>query len=189
MGLPARVREHGATSFAPALRLLRGGAGRTSTSRPAPHASAREIARCRGLFQTTLVLLVVVMGLGMARVQLTVQATEAALAANALKQDIENERIRSEMLEADRIALATPSRIESIAGVSMGMGAAEEVSYLELPAGEAGEDTELMAQPAATVEPSRSSERVAELLAEVMRMTAGEAQVLLVGDAGLASLR
>ena len=187
MGLPARKQSVHVEG--PVLRLLRGGgrAANSGSSRTR-RSPAAEVARYRRLFQTTTAVLILVMGLGMARVQVTVQATEAAMAANTLKEDIESERIRAETLEADRTALATPSRIESIAGVSMGMGVAEEVDYLELPASDAS-DPQTDSSTAAEDDSLAVSERVAAVFADVMRMTAGEAQVLLVGDAGLASSR
>jgi cell division protein FtsL len=186
MGLPARKNDR--YTRRPVLRLLHGGRRSPARATRRSRSSAAQTARYRRLFQLTAVALIAVMGLGMARVQVTVQATEATLAANALKEAIDREQIRAEALEADRIALATPSRIESIAEASMGMGVAAEVDYLEF-SGTAEDAEEHEGFSHASARQSAVSERVAAVLADVMRMTAGEAQVLLVGDAGLASSR
>jgi len=196
MAASASCRKlHSTRSAWPGLRLVRGGAvvrkrgsARRHSSACKPiGSSARQTAHCRQGFQIACVLLAVACGIAMARVALVVQATEASLEANMLKQDIENEMIRGEALEADRSALEMPSRIRSIAGVSMGMDSATEVSYLSIPASVVdGETDGEVEQGRAAAE---SSERLARVLASVMRMTAGEAQVLLVGDAGLASSR
>jgi hypothetical protein len=123
----------------------------------------------------------------MLRVEVTVRAAETALTTNTLRQDIESERIKSESLEARWMALAAPARIESIAGTSMGMGAADGVAYIDMPSSETGSAESGIAESGGMH--ATASDRVAGLLASIMKMTAGEAQVLLVGDAGLASSR
>jgi hypothetical protein len=145
------------------------------------------MARCRRGFSVACAALVFLSAMALVRVELTVRATEAALTADDIRKDVESERIRSESLEAQRTALATPGRIEGIAQASMGMGSANNVAYIEMPAA----PDERSGVAAARVGPdvSVSSGRIAGLLASIMRMTAGEAQVLLVGDAGLASSR
>jgi len=191
MAMPAVKRDQSnERPPSPRLRLVRSSSRRASGSRRAPSAreQASRVARCRRNFRLACVALVILTGVGMVRVELTVRATETSLMANALRQDIESERIRSEALEARRTALCAPGRIESIACASMGMGAADSVAYLDLPddpQADAAEqpDRDAMSAGAGT------SQRIAGVLASIMRMTAGEAQVLLVGDAGLASSR
>jgi cell division protein FtsL len=191
MALPALKREYVSDSaVVPRLRLVKRArpvsarASRSTSSR----SKAAEMARCRRGFHLTCAALVFLSAMAMVRVELTVRATEASLTANALRKDIESERVRGESLEARRTALATPARIESIAGVSMRMGSADSVAYIEMPTAVDGDDTGTRYAEAGS-EVSVSSQRVAGLLASIMRMTAGEAQVLLVGDAGLASSR
>ncbi len=191
MALPAvkRVFEH-EDMRVPRLRLVRGSrasAKRKARGAAASRSRASEVARCRRGFRVACVLLFMMGAIALARVELTVRATEASLTANALRADIESERVRGESLEARRMALATPSRIESIAESSMGMGSAESVAYIEMP--ESREAVGGFQSAAADSDMSVSSQRVAGILASIMRMTAGEAQVLLVGDAGLASSR
>ncbi len=183
------------TSFIPVLRAV-GGWAQTRKPKSArrviradgpARSSARQTAHCRRAFQVACVVLTLSCGVAMGRVALVVQATEASLEANMLKQSIENEVIRGETLEANRSALEMPARIKSIAGASMGMDPAMEVSYLTIPKSTEAEETAgEVARGRGTPE---SSERIANVLASVMRMTAGEAEVLLVGDAGLASSR
>ncbi len=182
MALTARVsrgdREVGAT-----LRVLRGGKGRSTPRRP----TARSAEKCRRLFVGASVFLLCLTAIGMGRVALTVKATEAAVAACSLTADIEAERIAIEQLEADRSALVAPPRIQGLAESSMKMGAASQVDYLELvdTAAAVGDDGTEVEQ----ADRSDRAEAVAGVLAGIMRMTAGEAQVLLVGDAGLTSSR
>jgi hypothetical protein len=147
-----------------------------------------------------------VMGIG--RVMLTAKAAEASIDAGRLHADIKAERYAGDSLEADRSALATPSRIESIAGESLKMGHAPTVDYLELPplVGEVefGADVALEDSPALTLmsdtaaAPSEAptvqassggSGKVAAVVASVMELAAGEAHVLLLGDVGLATSR
>lgn len=185
MALPAVKRnDPGHAERGPLLRLVPGGRDRRSKRQRA--GSKHEIARCRRVFRIACATLLLLTGVALVRVDLMVRATEASLTANALRRDIENERIRVESLEARCIELADPSRIATIAETSMGMGTAEVVCYIEtprVPAPESGTVT------AAGSDVSVSSSRTARVLASIMRMTAGEAQVLLVGDAGLASSR
>lgn len=90
MAVPALKRESVATG--PVLRLLKGGASRSRSTRPGARRDA--VAHHRRVFNSLVLVLCIAMGLGMVRVQVTVQATEAALQANALKEQIEKERIR-----------------------------------------------------------------------------------------------
>jgi hypothetical protein len=121
-----------------------------------------------------------------ARVQVTVRATEIALATNTLRQDIETERIRSEALENNKMSLAAPARIEGIAGDSMGMQVAQNVAYLDLSEAEAPEDV-LVGDGERSF--ASISGKVGSLIGSVMRMGTGGEQVLLVGNTGLASAR
>jgi hypothetical protein len=190
MALPAVKRESSSgVAITPRLRLVR--PARLAAAGTRGKASARsracEVARCRRGFRVACAALLFMSAMAMVRVELTVRATEASLTANTLRKDIESERIRSESLEAQRTALATPGRIEGIAEASMCMGSADTVAYIRMPAVPGDQSGTLYADAGSDV--SVSSGRIAGLLASIMRMTAGEAQVLLVGDAGLASSR
>jgi len=132
-----------------------------------------------------LMALAAVFGLG--RVMLTAQAAESSYEANRLVADIKTERLEGDLLEVDKSALTTPSRIEQIAGRTMCMAEASQVSYLCLPE-EDLEDVEAADDTATALDTPRE-DGLASLFASVMEMTAGEAQVLLVGDVGLASSR
>lgn len=151
--------------------------------------SSRAVARCKSVYTACLVVMIALTIAGLGRVALSVKATQTSFEKGVLARDIKAERLEGDLLEVDRSALMTPSRIERIAGGSMEMAAAGDVSYLELPA-DAGDseqaasdiERESTASPAQT--PSAKG-----LFQAVMDMAAGEAQVLLVGDAGLASSR
>ncbi len=110
--------------------------------------------------------------------------------SNDLRKDIKAERLVGDMLEVDRSALTVPSRIESIAGATMQMAEADSIEYMALPESaqtESAEVNETAEEPVAETTGSRNQEGVAGVFASVMEMAAGEAQVLLVGDVGIAS--
>jgi hypothetical protein len=189
MALTARTCR-GDRGVGAALTVLRGGKGRSTPRRP----TARPAEQCRRLFFGASVVLLCVTAIGMGRVALTVKATEAAVAACSLTADIEAERIAIEQLEAYRSALVAPPRIQGLAETSMKMGAAGQVDYIELAAAlpnavDGAVDAGAEAASADGANRSERADAVAEVLSRVMRMTAGEAQVLLVGDAALTSSR
>ncbi len=119
--------------------------------------------------------------LGVGRVWLSVQATQASIDSTSLRQQIKNERYRGDLLEVQQSALATPSRILAIASGSLGMAPATSVTYLHLKAEEV--------PPPASASTGPAAQRGVGILERAMDIAAGEAQVLLVGDVGLASSR
>ncbi len=88
------------------------------------------------------------------------------------------------MLEVQQSALATPSRIQAIAGGTMGMAPAASVSYLDLRGDSAPDSVGTLASAKAV-----PSSGLSGALAQAMEVAASEARVLLVGDVGLASSR
>jgi hypothetical protein len=124
--------------------------------------------------------MVVLACVGMLRVALAVQASEAAIDGVTLRQDIRSEVLAGKSLEADASALKAPSRIEAIAGSALNMTEAQTVQYIELPG-------EIPADEPAVVAADASGAGVGGFLSKVMDFAAGEAQVLLVGDVGLSS--
>lgn len=145
--------------------------------------SRRAIApRRRALASAGPALLAVVLigVLGLARVAVAARAAEAAMDSGRIMRDIKAERLTGDRLEIDRSALSTPSRIEGIAGEAMRMAPPREVLYLD-----AGE-IEMEEEDART---ARAALGDGHALAAFLRAAAAEAQVLLVGDVGLASAR
>lgn len=192
MAMPAVKREQGGGRVAaPRVRLVDStflSAATRCSRKQASRSHAGDVARCRRGFRFACASIVLLAAIAMGRVELTVHATEASIRANTLRAEIESERLKSEALEARRMELAAPQRIESIAGLSMGMNAAGTVAYIDAPdSSEDGADDGYAAEAGPLA--GSASDRVASLVASIMRMTAGEAQVLLVGDAGLASSR
>jgi cell division protein FtsL len=129
-------------------------------------------------------LMTVVAVLGVSRVWLSVEATRASMDADLLRDSIRAERYEGDMLEVRESALGSPSRIRAIAGKAMDMAPAASVSYLTITDEQAA--TKPAASPPRTAEAGAGLKRV---LSNVLDLTAGEAQVLLVGDVGLASTR
>lgn len=164
---PARVAR-------PALRLVRGGRRKSA---------ARTAAAASGLFRAATLCLVILALAGAARVTFAAQAAEASMDAWELKAEVKAERLTGRALQADRSALAAPSRIEAVACQTLNMGRPAQIAYLQLPA-EGTAPTE----PTAPVVAEDSSGG-AELLATLMDLAAGEAEVMLVGDVGLGSFR
>ncbi|MDP2182480.1 MAG: hypothetical protein Q8K99_07910 [Actinomycetota bacterium] len=183
MAVAARKASYNAqVSRRAPLRLAGSACGR--------RASSRGVSKCKSAYTACLTIMVALAVAGLGRVALSVEATETSFEKGVLARDIKAERLEGDLLEVDKSALTTPSRIERIAGSTMEMAAAGEVSYLELPAepvpvaesgAEWGEESDRGSSPAA--------EGKRGLFQAVMDMAAGEAQVLLVGDAGLASSR
>ncbi len=69
--------------------------------------------------------------MGVGRVWLSVQATQASIDSTKLRQEIKSERYKGDLLEVQQSALATPSRILAIASGTMGMAPA---TLSDLPA-------------------------------------------------------
>lgn len=176
MGVPALRPQAVSRTPKSHLRVAKSQAKRAKRSRSA------QVALARQNFRLFVVFLAVIGVLGLGRVWLTVQATEASLEASDLRDSIKSERYEGDMLEVRQSALGSPSRIRAIAGKAMDMAPARDVTYLDLTA------PEPIASRRAARGPSRADAAGFEsVLARVMDLTAGEAEVLLVGDVGLTS--
>lgn len=182
MGMPALRHDSPVASVPrPRLRVVKPGtrvpASRSTSAKKSPsraHSAARDLFRFFGVVVVAIALL------GVGRVWLSVQAAEASIDSTTLRRDIKQERYVGDMLEIQQSALATPSRIQAIAGTTMGMAPATTVSYLDMRGSETARE---QTAPADIAVSGASS----GLLARVMDVAAGEAQVLLVGDVGLVS--
>ena len=176
MGLPALRHDSHTAAVRPHLRVVEPRKKPTvSKHRRVSHAAAYQSF----IFFAVAVALVATLGVG--RVWLSVQATQASIDSTRLRQEIKSERYRGDLLEVQQSALATPSRILTIASETLGMAPASSVTYLRIPA--------QVAPEASSDAQSASSPREPGLLERAMHIAAGEAQVLLVGDVGLASWR
>lgn len=179
MGHPALKMEPRKTQpVRPRLRVVKGARRKT-----AGRTAAASAAVCRRNFRMFATLVAVVALLGMGRVWLTVEAAQASHESSQLRETIKAERYEGDMLEVRQSALGSPSRIRAIAGTAMDMAPASSVSYLDL----AKTKKAVPAEPVAETNPTRAG--VDGWLERIMDLTAGEAQVLLVGDVGLASAR
>jgi cell division protein FtsL len=151
-------------------------------SKKAPASRRRRVSHAAAyqafVFFAVSVLAVATLGVG--RVWLSVQATQASIDSTRLRQEIKNERYRGDLLEVQQSALATPSRILAIANGTLDMAPATSVTYLRLTG-----DGIAQTQPADG--PTR--EPKVGMLERAMDIAAGEAQVLLVGDVGLSTTR
>jgi cell division protein FtsL len=129
------------------------------------------------------VIVSVVALLGMGRVWLSVQAAQASIDSSRLRNEIKAERYQGDLLEVQQSALATPSRIQTIAGSTMGMAPAVSVKYLDL--GPSDARTGAVPPPPGVA----TGSALGGMVERVMGVAAGEAQLLLVGDVGLASTK
>ena len=183
MGMPA-LRHAGSTVThqRPRLSLVKPGtrnsvpvrATRPKVGVGRAHTAAREAFVFFGIVVAAVALL------GVGRVWLSVQAAQASMDSTNIRREIKLERYVGDMLEIQQSALATPSRIQAIAGTTMGMAPAKSVSYLDMRESGAADAHSKPTDQA-------SANRSAGLLARVVEVAADEAQTLLVGDVGLAS--
>jgi cell division protein FtsL len=175
MGLPALRHDSHTASARPNLRVVRPQRKASSSKRRrVSHAAAYQA------FVFFAVAVAVMATLGIGRVWLSVQAAQASIDSTKLRQQIKSERYQGDLLEVQQSALATPSRILTIASGTLGMAPATSVTYLRLK----GDDVPKEAPVADTAQKSGAS-----IVERAMDIAAGEAQVLLVGDVGLASAR
>lgn len=172
MGAAARKIAYNSQPARPALRLVH---GKRTARRARISFDPAEVFRVVAICFTLLAIA------GSARVFLAASAAEASIDAWSLRADVKAERLVTRSLEADRSTLAAPSRIEQIASQTLNMTRPSEVSYLELPSDIAASGTQV---PAAEQDTSGS-----DLIATLVDLAAEEAQVMLVGDVGLGSLR
>lgn len=178
VGLPVRKSNQHTAPQRHRLRLVK-----------APVRSRRpvkaQVAVARRNFAVFTVGITLLAALGVGRVWLSVQATEASLEAGQLRQDIRSERYEGDMLEVRQSALGSPSRIRAIAGKAMDMAPADSVDYLDLTpkAKKTAKASKASVEAASRPGSARSG------LARLLDLTAGEAHVLLVGDVALASSR
>lgn len=161
----------------PHLRLV------ATSPRRSPVRSRRTRAGLPGaLFRVCCTAMIVLAAVGLVRIALAVQATEAAIDAVKIQQDIRAEELQSKSLEADASALSAPSRVAAIADSALNMTEAGKVSYITVPAA---------ATPGADAARASSSDDSAgglsAIVSSMMDVAAGEAQVLLVGDVGLSA--
>lgn len=176
MGAAARKIARDTQPARPALRVVRGGK-RTSATRARAAAST--------LFRAVTVAVAILALAGVARVTFAAQAAEASIDAWELRAQVKAEKLASRALEADRSALAAPSRIEAVACQTLNMSRPAQVAYLQLSAGE----TEPAPADSPTGEPAVAEDSGPDLLATLMQLAADEAEVMLVGDVGLGSFR
>ncbi len=182
MGLPALRQEPSSqkATSKPRLRVVRPQA--RPGSRPKTRARTSNAAARQG-FVFFAVVIVAVAVLGVGRVWLSVQAAQASIDAGKIRREIKTARYQGDLLEVQQSSLATPSRIQAVAGTTMGMVPATKITYLELK-------SEKAPSVAQAPEPAPSAQvRPSGVMEKVMDAVAGEAQVLLAGDVGLASTR
>ena len=176
MAVAARKLDHGRPVVKrPALRLVTASPKRGGRPRCRTRAKQSSLA-----FQVVCAAMVLLACVGLLRIALAVQAAEDAIDTMSLQESIKAEELASKSLEADCSALTAPSRIQALADATLNMTKAGSVRYITL----ADEDQ----IPGEKAE-SADSGMLAAALSTVMDLAAGEAQVLLVGDMGLATGR
>jgi len=160
----------------PQLRLAQAAPRRA----PAPKRRART-GMSAMLFRVCCTAMLVLAAVGLVRIAVAVQATEAAIDAVKIQHDIRAEELQSKSLEADASALRSPSRVAAIADSALNMTEAGAVEYVTVPASD---------DPSAAdqgVTKAVDSGGLGALVTSMMDVAAGEAQVLLVGDVGLSA--
>lgn len=181
MGLPALREQPRQTARRPHLRVVR--QSNKSAKRPASGAQ-RRVASHRAAHQAFVFFAAVVMVaavFGAGRVWLSVQAAEASIDCGKLRSAIKTARYEGDMLEIQKSALATPSRIQGIAIGQLRMAPATSVSYLQI-------DSSKTPVAAEVEQPVTQATRPA-ILDTLIEIAAAQARMLLVGDVGLSSSR
>ena len=176
MGAAARKIARETQPARPALRVVRGGRKRSA---------ARSRAAASSLFRVMAVGISILAVAGLARVTFAAQAAEASIDAWELRAQVKAERLAERALEADRSALAAPSRIEAVASQTLNMSRPTQVAYLQLPDGGSGE----VVPGAEESAPADAGATGPDLVETLMELAADEAEVMLVGDVGLGSFR
>jgi len=182
MGMPARRIDTQHTARVPRLVVVK-----TPARRKAPGRAAQAEASCASAFRAWAFVLVALTVFGVGRVALSAQAAEASLEVGRLRKEIKTERFKGAELEVQQSALMSPSRIQAIAGATMGMATAGQVCYITLDDEAPVAPTGTAVAEAAPSAGRRADGALGAALETVMDLAAGEARVLLVGDVGLAS--
>ncbi len=180
MGLPAVRIDSTSRERRSHLRVVKTKKQGKSSSRARSSAARSEAAR--GAFRSFAILMTLVVVLGMGRVWLSVMAAEASMAASELRSQIKTARYQGDMLEVRQSALGSPSRIRAIACDTMDMTPARKIACLDI-------SCTTTVRPSVNARRPSGSRGMDRALEGLMDLTAGEAQVLLVGDVGLASSR
>jgi len=142
----------------------------------------------------------VVTVIGVGRVALTAAAAQTSMDSSKLRKEIKAARYEGDMLEVQQSALAAPSRVRKLAGADLALGEPKSVCYLGL---DGAAVCEPKAKPKAKKPAPTAAKRSAgpakraqaapkgvdALVQTVIDVAAGEAQLLLVGDVGIASSR
>lgn len=185
MGLPAlREQPRTAADHRPHLRVVRPSAPKKKSSSKSKSKASSRAAAHRGAHQAFVffaVIMVVAAAFGAGRVWLSVQAAEASIDSGKLRSAIKAARYEGDMLEIQKSALATPSRIQNIARGQLGMAPATSVSYMRI-------DSRAVKPTHAPVQ-SAADASTPGVLDAVVEIAAAQARLLLVGDVGLSSLR
>lgn len=171
MGLPALKYDRATEeSVRPHLRPVR-----TPASRPRSTSASVSVSRLCG---SVFAIAVVCAALGVLRVWMSVGATQASAEGVHLRERISQARFEGEMLEVRLSALEDPERVRAVVGPSMVSAADVQPAVIELTSGPS----------VASAEPKKQRGRTPAVLTNLLDLAAGESQVLLVGDVGLASV-
>ena len=188
MGLPALKREASAERVRPHLSTVPA-AVKTRSRRTSVRARSDFSPRHRELFRVFAVAALLLAVLGVARIAVTAQAAATSIESAQLRKAIKAERLQGDLLEIQESALATPRRIQEIAGTTMRMSEAGRVCYIQLDGAEVCAPAAGDTASAPGASPGASPEKRAGVVSSVLRAALGEAQLLLLGDVALASSR
>jgi len=189
MGLPALKREAEPGRVRPHLAPVASGTSSRS-QRTSSRKQAAAGLKQRELFTAFAVALVLLSALGIARIAVTARAAATSIESSQLRKQIKAERLKGDLLEIQQSTLATPGRIQEIAGSTMRMSEAGRVCYIQLDGTEQCVPAKAKT-PGASGDgsPGVASKTRPGLVTTVLRAALGEAQLLLLGDVALASSR
>lgn len=188
MGLPAFKRETHVERVRPHLTPVPS-AQKGRSRRTSGRVRSDSALRHRGLFTAFAVVALMLSALGVARIAVTARAAATSIESAQLRKAIKAERLQGDLLEIQQSVLATPRRIQEIAGTTMRMSEAGRVCYIQLDGTEVCAPASGETPPASGVSPDASPEKRVGVVSSVLRAALGEAQLLLLGDVALASSR
>jgi cell division protein FtsL len=182
MGLAVRKDQPQQAARRPHLRVVRQpskSAKKKPSSGVQRRVAAHRAAHQAFVFFAAVVMVTAVFGVG--RVWLSVQAAEASIDCGKLRGAIKDARYEGDMLEIQKSALATPSRIQGIAIGQLKMAPATSVSYLQIDSSKSPVAAEVQQPITQAAKPA--------ILDTLIGIAAAQARMLLVGDVGLSSSR
>jgi len=174
----------------PGGRSKRGRATGTAAARTARDARHQDARPFRRVFVTVVAVCVALVALGLGPVFLSAMATRDSQQSVLIKEALDAATANSEQLEMRRSVLTSSLRVTNIATTQLGMvPSAGSQMTVELSAASPRVASAVPKAAPRSGSTSGSGSALLPSLNTLVRLTAGQASALLVGDVGLAATR